>query len=233
VPHRRKLLAFVGLSCADLVLTWALLRRDSACVYEANPLASWWLDQFGILGLGVFKCATLFVAIVAIVLLIGRRPRLAGGVLWFGCAAVGGVVLYSCSLGGYLEAALAEQADLEAPIPIPLSYENYLRLRAQVVADLVERRCSLAEAVRELEPVIQEQSPTTLEFLAAQYPDLSTDELVAVSLLSHAVTFPQEPEQFQRVMSGLRTEYVSAFHQEPPCELRPPAAETASAIGLQ
>jgi hypothetical protein len=223
VPHRRKLLVFVVLSCADLILTWALLHRDSTCVYEANPVAGWWLDRFGILGLGAFKGATLLVALGAILLLIGRQPHLAGRVLWFGCAAVGGVVLYSCTLGGYLEAALDERPDLRDPFPGLLS-DNYLRLRGRVIADLLERRCTLSGAVADLEPAIQVEDPNALEALAERYPSLSTDELVAVSLIEDTLArLNTEPEQSRRLLGELQQEYRSAFHHEPPVDLWTPA----------
>jgi hypothetical protein len=220
VPHRRKLLLFILLSCIDLLLTTVLLGRDSLYVYEANPLAGWWLGEFGILGLGLFKLTTLLVAITAILLLVVYRPLLAGRVLWFGCAVVGSVVLYSCSLGGYLEAALpseAEIAALEAPILHPDNSNSPRRVCERVVADLLEKHCTLSEAVSEVSPLFDGQNAVFLEMLARQYPQCSTEELIAVSLMEDVLaTLNRDPAETRRRWGELEEEYRSAFHQEPP-----------------
>ena len=85
IPQSVKQLLFVVLSLADLALTWWLFTSSNGQVDEANPLARWWLAQFGWLGLAAFK-AGVVVLVVGLAGLIGRsRPRTAGRVLDLGC----------------------------------------------------------------------------------------------------------------------------------------------------
>jgi hypothetical protein len=94
----RMQLLFVLLSGADLALTWWLLGGSGGEVYEANPVANWWLARAGWAGLAGFKAA-LVLLVLGLAAVIGRhRPRAADGVLCFACAAVAAVVLYSATL---------------------------------------------------------------------------------------------------------------------------------------
>ena len=57
IPNPGKQLLFVVLNFADLVLTAWLLSTSEGGVYEANPVARWWLVRHGWLGLAAFKAA--------------------------------------------------------------------------------------------------------------------------------------------------------------------------------
>src|SRR5262245_50521873 len=95
---RWKLLIFGLLSGADFALTYFLVGGSRAGLYESNPLAGWWLGQFGWVGLAIFKGITVgLVAALAFTIWV-RRPRAAHRILAFGCVTAGAVVLYSCYL---------------------------------------------------------------------------------------------------------------------------------------
>ena len=55
MTHPRKQLLFILLSLVDLALTWWLLAHSYGQVYEANPVARWWLMRYGAAGLAGFK----------------------------------------------------------------------------------------------------------------------------------------------------------------------------------
>lgn len=89
---------FLALSVADFMLTWLLLNRSSGIAYESNPIAAWFLDNSGWIGLAMFKALIVLFVIVAAIRLEQRRPRSAGSVLAFGCASLVAVVGYSAVL---------------------------------------------------------------------------------------------------------------------------------------
>jgi hypothetical protein len=100
--HPKKLSIFAALSFADLLLTYQLLQKTGGSVYESNPIANAWLVSYGWAGLVVFKLIAIAVLVSVAGVLSLRQPRLAGEVITFACVAVGGVVLYSCSLMNWL-----------------------------------------------------------------------------------------------------------------------------------
>src|SRR5260370_17556700 len=97
------------LNAADFALTRFLCAGETG-VYEANPVAAWWLLNYGWLGLAGFKLATVLLVVGIATLLMRRRPRLGQGVLGLGCAAAAIAVL----VGGYL-AGTAGHRDRHLP----------------------------------------------------------------------------------------------------------------------
>src|SRR5260370_15050729 len=93
------------LNAADFALTRFLCAGETG-VYEANPVAAWWLLNYGWLCLAGFKPATVLLVVGIATLLMRRRPRLGQGVLGLGCAA-GAIAVV---VGGYL-AGTAGQRD--------------------------------------------------------------------------------------------------------------------------
>jgi hypothetical protein len=102
--HPKKLAVFAALSLADLVLTYQLLQQNGG-IYESNPIANAWLVSYGWAGLVVFKLIAITVLVSVAGVLSLRQPRLAGEVITFACVAVGGVVIYSCTLMNWLPSA--------------------------------------------------------------------------------------------------------------------------------
>jgi hypothetical protein len=98
MTHPRKQLLFILLSLVDLALTCWLLGHSGGQVYEANPVARWWLVRYGAGGLAGFKGAVVLL-VLTLVTFIGRRePGAAGRILTFGCVSLVVVNLYSVAL---------------------------------------------------------------------------------------------------------------------------------------
>ena len=75
------------LSVADLKLTSALLHAGGGA-YESNPVAAACLEQHGWHGLALYKAAGVVAFAGALCLLIRRSPKVAAGVVTFGCAVL-------------------------------------------------------------------------------------------------------------------------------------------------
>jgi hypothetical protein len=87
---------FVILNLLDLGLTLFLLTSGS--FREANGIAEYFLDRWGMAGLTTYKVA-LVLAVVAIAWWVAQyRTRAARWLLIFGCLKIGSVVLYSLYL---------------------------------------------------------------------------------------------------------------------------------------
>jgi hypothetical protein len=98
MTHPRKQILFALLSLADLTLTCWLLGHSDGQIYEANPVARWWLAQHGAVGLAGFKGAIVLFVLTLTVVISRHKPRAAGRILTFGCVSLVFVVLYSAAL---------------------------------------------------------------------------------------------------------------------------------------
>jgi hypothetical protein len=90
--------AFVGLSLADLYLTWRLIRQDDGRLLESNPAAGWWLATYGWGGMTAFKGGVVVLVGVLAGVIARRRPRAGELLLVYGCGAQSAVVVYSLFL---------------------------------------------------------------------------------------------------------------------------------------
>jgi hypothetical protein len=96
--------SWFGLASAlDAAITVIALRQSAAgemrlSIVESNPVARWFLHEWGAAGLIGFKAAmTAFVIVIAWI--VGRsRPDVARGLLVGGTIVVGAVVVYSIRL---------------------------------------------------------------------------------------------------------------------------------------
>ena len=162
LPHPRKLILFTALSLADLALTCLLLQRAGGA-YESNPVAAWWLANFGWAGLAGFKFA-LVLSVAALVAVVSRyHPRAGGRVLAFGCSALLAVVLYSGSLVRSVGVEAAESAGAE-----PGRSEEVEYLGPDDAVDGLDRRA--AEKQRLARDVAEGRLP--LAAAAARFRDL-------------------------------------------------------------
>ncbi len=93
----RESLWLVLLSMADLLLTYALLRRG-AHFYESNPVAQWFFARWNIAGMTMFKFGLVGSIIIMGEIIESRRPGWGRAILGLGCAAAGCVVVYSIKL---------------------------------------------------------------------------------------------------------------------------------------
>jgi hypothetical protein len=224
----RKLILFVGLSVADLGLTWHLLSHADGQVYEGNPLARWWLARYGWQGLTCFKLA-LAVLVVGLTLVIARqRPRAAARVLVFSCAILAAVVLYSGLLVGAVAARSVAPGLLDDPEVAAVSdrsqdldqqlqqAEAYHRLLERLSADLLARRRTLPEAGGLLAASDQGRNRDWLRELGRVYPGRSEQARLAANLVYCALRrlrggSPAEEETARRLAADYRACYGVAF----------------------
>ena len=90
-------LCLVGLSIADIVMTFILLRNSHA-YYESNPVAGWFFARWNMTGMVVFKFAAIAGAIALVEMIERRRPGMGKLVLLIGCTASATVVWHSLRL---------------------------------------------------------------------------------------------------------------------------------------
>ena len=220
LPHRRKLALFVLLSALDLLMTWRLLNRPDSLIYEINPLARWSWEQLGWTGLISFKIAIVSVAAIAVIMIARRRPRVAGHVLSFGCAAAALVVGY----GAFVDWDLKHSTDaqlLAAQSALFQRQDEELRKRDayravldRVAAEVVENRCTLPQAVDQLLDTERGHDPAWLEDFAAKQPNLSPEASLALQVVLMAIDSRRQNPAQSRALAGrldgeLRSHYGS------------------------
>jgi hypothetical protein len=190
-----KLLVFLVLSVLDLFLTWHLVHGADGWVYESNPLASWWLERWGWLGLIFFKVSAVSVVSWIWYIVTPLRPRLANMVLSFACATLALVVLYSTSLASFVEtgaddtgvgsmsvAAAGERLDKRMA-----ATRAYEMMQDQLARDLVAGRCSLKDAMALLLELERSHDPMWLGMLHRDFPDLTDRQSMAKVLVLAAL----------------------------------------------
>src|SRR5260370_15279028 len=125
-------------------------------VYEINPLARWSWEHIGWFGLISFKTALVGIAAIASLMIARRRPRTAGGVLTFGCAAAALVVGYglfvdrTASRMPDVQLLQAEQARFQQQDEDLRKRNDYRAVLDRVVAEVIEERCTLMQGVDQL-----------------------------------------------------------------------------------
>jgi hypothetical protein len=244
ILHLRKLLLFAGLSLADLVLTWLLVRRSNGTVYEGNPVAGWWLNHHGWLGLAVFKGGIVLLVAVLTLLISRSRPRFGGLLLGFACSIVAGVLVYSVTLAslekGREEAEKKAEAAAEEQLAARLDMGwEYRHLMDRLTEDLIAGRRSLDDAAVRLGSSRKGQDATWLRLLHARFPCRTNTECLATNLVVQAVaTLKDNPAAARTVAQRLAEEYRSSYGVPLPCPddsllavvLPDPAQETRPAV---
>ena len=89
------------MSFLDGALTWILLTRGNQrgqLGFEANRVAAWFLDHWGLKGLFLFKLASVLFVCAAATAIALKRTETARNVLRFGTLVVAAVVVYSAWL---------------------------------------------------------------------------------------------------------------------------------------
>jgi hypothetical protein len=211
---------------ADLCLTWHLLSHADGQVYEGNPLARWWLDNYGWVGLAVFKLGLALFVIVVTLVIARQRPRAAGRVLMVSCGILAVVVLYSgflagavaaCSPSGGLDPELAATIKQGRHLDRQLQQaEAYHQLLERLGADVIAGRLSLPEATAELGASGQGRNPNWLRYLGRLYPDRSEQARLAANLVYFALETLQEAnsvdeESARRLTADYRACYGVSF----------------------
>jgi hypothetical protein len=207
---------FLVVSLADLGLTSWLLSAHPNWVVESNPVANWWLAQFGLMGL-------VFIKTISVVLLMGvcywlarLRPRLSRGVLAVGCLTVLGVVGYSVYLVVYLDynqrefqAIEQQEKNLEQKIVELAEYNKSVK---QVYQDLESDQITLKQAANYLVQTKHAQSDTVwAEQLQATYGSEFLTLNVAQSLIRHFRVVDRSsknPKMVERLEEQLEVEFA-------------------------
>jgi hypothetical protein len=216
-----KQVLFALLSVADLTLTAWLLGHSDGAVYEANPIARWWLNEHGWLGLIGFKAAAVLLVVALAGLIARSRPRVAGRLLTLGCVALALVVLHNAAL--CRTACLSPEERLAAVHQqagdhlVELNRQTrqqfvklqaFRALQARLCQDLGAGRCTLREAAEELAAAEGGRNPHWLLGLAIRFPDLAPEERVAAWLIDNVAFGQQDAPQAAR---GLTRRLERAF----------------------
>ena len=88
---------FVALSVADILITYALLRRGPS-FYEANPVAQWFFQRWNIAGMAALKFSVIGAVIAMSEVIERKKPGWGRGVILLGCAASAAVVWHGARL---------------------------------------------------------------------------------------------------------------------------------------
>jgi hypothetical protein len=214
LSHPWRQLLFVGLSLADLVLTWWLLSRTSGQVYESNPVAHWCLAQHGWLGMLGFKTGLVLLVIGLAAIIARFRPRVAGRVLGFGCAALALVVFYSVSLCRTVPRDLA-RPELEAQQQIERKVDQRKAYRATLEVlseELVAGTCTMRQAVDRLAKTAQARDPEWLNSLAVINPGRSPEECLAANLVCFTLS-RYDSATAQRLLPRFQREVLLTYGQ--------------------
>lgn len=173
----RFLVVFTVLSALDLLLTSHLLFSSDGFVYETNPIAGWFLAEFGWAGLAAFKLIMVLLVMSLAAIVYRYRPRTGQHLLAFGCAVVALVVAYSSALAAYvavrsepavaLETQRLEESNRRLDCQIQTTLDS-LRFKRRLSEELLSGRLALDEAVIQLttSPTI---AGTDVEYVAAQF----------------------------------------------------------------
>jgi hypothetical protein len=215
IPHLGKQFLFALLSLTDLGLTWWLLRNSNGQVYEANPIASWWLTRFGWAGLACFKAIVVLVVLGLSAVIYFSRPRAAEQILRLACASLTVVVLYSA---GLCLAAIhtprepdweKELAALNADTrKLQQQREAFVILLNDLREDLLAERCTLREATGRLAAA----DADSLRPHTALYPNRPLAESVAAFLITHVVNLQKsQPQLAWQIALRLEREYQRTF----------------------
>ena len=94
--HETETSWFVLVNVLDIVLTFLLIRRSG--FVEANPIARFFINHWGLKGMIGFKLSMVLLVVAITQIVAYRRPQVARAVLIFGTIVVGAVVVYSVSL---------------------------------------------------------------------------------------------------------------------------------------
>jgi hypothetical protein len=219
-PYRRKVLLFSLLSATDLALTTYLVWGTEGRGSESNPVAGWWLAEFGWIGLALYKAAAVLLAGMILLVLCRLSPRTGGRVLGFSCVILTGVVCYSALLAGLAHAdASRENAEtaslaavndeLDASAQLGVAYRVVLLKASQ---DLHAGRISLAEAVHRLLQTARGQDPAWIEQLRIASGGETPEECLARTLLRHVAGLCEDnPERCQEVRARLTAEFQACF----------------------
>jgi hypothetical protein len=216
VIHPGKLSLFASLSIVDFFLTYQLVKGNGGRVYEGNPIADAWLSDYGWPGLLFFKMVAVLLVGGVCVYISLHRPRLGGHILLFACFAVAVVVAYSCSLTGIVD-GLHRQGGGMAATMSQINRQEYKALRAQLMRDVADQRCTLAEAVAEL--LNSEVAPTRDRLEARvkhDYCDCGFEEGFAAHCINRTLQDLDSSNDTEQIEAVLKDHFEATYHRPLP-----------------
>jgi hypothetical protein len=213
------LVLFGLLGMTDLVLTWWLLRRPAGEFYEANPVAHWWLARYGWVGLAALKASSILLVAVLTALIARRQRHVAAGLLAFGCALTGGVVLYSVVLTltgphgeGFQEAERSErlQRDLHRA-------QTFLVALKRAGSDVAAGRSTLDEAAQRMATLKEAREPDRMRQVQRLFPDCTWRQGLAALVVRHACrACATDPPTAHRLARQLKGEFLARYGRPMP-----------------
>jgi hypothetical protein len=241
LAQRGKQVLFALLSVADLTLTAWLLGHSDGVVYEANPIARWWLSEHGWLGLIGFKAAAVLLVVALAGLIARSRPRVAGRLLTLGCAALALVVLYSTALCRTAcrspeERLAEEQRQVEGAL-IEMNrdtrwelskLEAFGSLRRRLCAEVLAGRCTLRQAVAEVTAFGHRENERLLKGLSCRFLDLPPEERIAAWFISIDAFEQQHAPQAAPRLASLAQEFRRTYGRALPRKCLPDRPSTVS-----
>jgi len=191
---------FALLSLGDLALTWWLLEHSGRVIFEGNPVADWWLNQFGWSGLAGFKAAMVLLVIILTTLIARQRPRAASRTLRFACAALVLVMLHSVALGRtaqtvdkFVEDVNNDLEELNRQARARTAkIVAYFHLLAEVTGDVSSGKVSVSEAVERLANSPRAKDGDYLQSLVRRHPGHSFRDCLSMEIKWLVFWLPKE-----------------------------------------
>jgi uncharacterized membrane protein YhaH (DUF805 family) len=219
---------FVILSILDFAFTMFLVQGSGGVIYESNPIANWFLQHLGWIGLAGFKLSLVaFVAWAA--LMVSRwRPRLSLGVLSLGCVVMMPVVGYSVQLTwsiatgsddeGLHQIFAMESQKLEHQRNLEISQEYRDEVNT-LTEQLKEGSIALPDAAARLSESRRAHDPRWLDRLHDSFPGCSDEACLAANLVTHVlVALREEPTASAVCQEQMTREFRDAYDCELPLE---------------
>ena len=231
----RWMVVFVALSALDFFLTWRLLQTTHLSTFEANPIAALVLEQFGWLGMGLLKLASLTVVLGVVVVLSRWRPAIGRRLLVLCCMVVLAVVGYSGVLpwlplqDAEEQRLLAQAQSRSEQLHRDFKKSKQFNQKTNELAEaLALRQLPLDQAVVQLEHFLEEIDYDPLPRLRFRVKMKDDQACLAATLVLHAGhVLHQHPELEQRHLPNLAQAFERRFHcrlpifaQEPPEDQR-------------
>ncbi len=215
----KRLILFLVLSAADLILTTWLLTTSGAWVYEANPVAGWFLKNLDWPGFVGFKLATVAAVLVCVGLIAPRRPRLAGTILTLGCGTLALVLAYS----GYSAVTVTDWTEVVREHERHARFlsarhettNDYADLRRALSSDLIGGRFALTAAVHKLEGTSKAKDANWMGVLRELYQSDSVPATLASDLLQEVRLTLSGRAGAADILRRLRGEFRTEFGTDP------------------
>jgi hypothetical protein len=220
--QHRKLLLFVLLSLADLVITCSLIARGGGAIYETNPVANAWLDAYGWKGLALFKAGMVVVIVGIAVLVSVYRPQTSARLLGFACLTTFVVVVYSCyvarAAGVYSGEARADETQALKARLQRLEFDSAIRKAhwqrmMHLCGKLTSGERNLKQVVDELRRGPTGVADAWLALYRSRYPRLSDEQYLGIFLVQQAriINGYRGPAVLARISATLEDQFVEAF----------------------